>query len=327
MKLFIKTVAALIIFIMFSCGPSVVLTVDRPAEINLSDYKTIAIGDFVSERGNRSLYSLNIEEALTHRLFETGAFEIVDRQNIDRLMEEHSLSLSGLVDESSALEIGKLMGSAVLIFGRITENEYVEQTTKSDEKVDMDGNKYHIYQRNGKYSLRINIRLVDVTTGKILATRPFEADKTARRYGKDEPAPEIDENKLFRECVDDIGIEFARMVAPYEEEVIVRFESDRDLPELDAALTSIKIDDWDHAINTLRKATMKPEINDKTRAKAYYNYGLVIMYDGQYENAIEAFRKAMQLRSGRNRYQQAIIKARKEKQKREELEKQIGINE
>ncbi len=322
---FIKTLAVVFIFLFISCSPSIVLTVRRPAEVNLGGHKTIAIGDFVDQRGSRTLYSINIEEALNYRLFQTGAFEIVERRNINKLLEEHNLSLSGLVDETSTLEIGKLLGSAVLIFGRISQNEYVEETSRSDEQEDFDGNKYHIYYRSGRYSLGVNIRLVDVNTGRILFTKTFEADRRARTSAKDEAAPPIDRNKLFRDCVDDISLQFARMIAPYDERVRVAFERDRDLPELDIAIAQIRVGDWDDAINTLRSATLKTGIDDNTRAKALYNYGLIIMYDGQFDEAIDAFRRAMQLVPRNRRYQDAIIMARKEKEKAEELQRQLGV--
>ncbi len=326
MNIFSRTIAFIVIFMITGCSPSIVLTVQRPAEVNLSEYKTIAIGDFVGERGTRTLYSINIEEALTYQLFKTGAFDIVERRKINRLLEEHNLSLSGLVDETSTVEIGKLLGSTVLIFGRISKNEYKEETSRSDEQEDFEGNKYHVYYRSGSYSLGVNIRLVDVNTGKILFTKTFEASRRARTSAKDKAAPVIDMNKLFRECVDDIGSQFARMIAPYDERVRVRFEKDRDLPELDLAISQIRVGDWHDAINTLRSATTKTGIDDNIRAKALYNYGLIIMYDGQFDEAIDAFRMAMQMVPGRKVYQDAIIMARKEKEKAEELQRQLRVD-
>ncbi len=325
MALFIRTITCAITLLLLGCSPSVMLTVQRPAEVNLSEYKTIAFGDFTNEKNMRTLYSINIEESLTNHIFKTGAFEIVERRNLNRLLEEHSLSLSGLVDESSSVEVGKLLSSAVLAFGRIYKNEYTEETSKSDEQVDSEGKKYHIYYRSGNYSLGINIRLVDVTTGRILFTKDFESTSRRRTSAKDKDAPAINRNQLLSECVDDISSQFVKMIAPYDETVRVRFEKDRNLPDLDLAIAQIRVGDWNDAVNTLRSATMKPEIDDDTRAKAYYNYGLVILYYGKYDGATEAFRRAMQLNPGRKRYQEAIIKARSEKEKAEELQRQLSV--
>ena len=313
-----------IILLMAACSPSIHLNVKRPAKVNLSEYKTIAVGDFTGERNRRSLYSVSIEEAITYQLFRTGAFDIVERRNLDLLLEEHNLSLSGLVDDGSTVEIGQLLGSAVLVFGRIAENDYQEETSRSDQQEDTDGNKYYVNYRSGRYNLAINIRIVDVSTGRILFTQTFKSSKTTRTQAKDEAAPRIDRNKLFNECVNEISAQFAKKIAPYEERVRVSFEKDRNLPELDLAIAQIRVDDWDDAIHTLRSATMKPEIDDDTRAKAFYNYGLVIMYYGKYDEAVEAFRRAMQLNPGRNKYQDAIIRARAEKEKAEELQRQLG---
>jgi hypothetical protein len=52
--------------------------------------------------------------ALIADLSATGEVEILDRANVERILKEQKFSNSGLVDEKSAVELGRLLGSPVL---------------------------------------------------------------------------------------------------------------------------------------------------------------------------------------------------------------------
>ncbi|MFW5758667.1 MAG: CsgG/HfaB family protein, partial [Bacteroidota bacterium] len=281
------------------------------------------VGEFVSAGEKKSLQAKNLEEIITTRLVEAETFQVVDRQNINSILREHNLSLSGMVDSNSAVEVGKLLGANVLILGNINEDIYTEEIVET-EKTDEEGDRsYIVKDRKGKYKLQTNIRLVEVSTGKILAARDFSSVKTAKTSARNENPPAIDRRPMYRQASQDIASQLIRMIAPYEENVRVSFEKDKQLPELDVAIAQIKIGDWDDAIRTLQMAAMKNDLDDKTKAKAFYNYGLVNLYDGQYENAIESFRRAMQLNPKKKTYQQAVIRARNEQANAEKLKEQM----
>ncbi|MFP4288618.1 MAG: CsgG/HfaB family protein [Bacteroidota bacterium] len=313
-----------VILLFAACNPSVYLTVQRPAEINLSGNKTIGVGEFISPGGRRSLQSNNLEEIITTRLVDVETFQVVDRQNINSLLREHNLSLSGMVDGDNAVEVGKLLGTNVLIFGNIHEDSYSEEITETEKTDEEGGRTYIVKERKGKYTLKTNIRLVEVSTGKILAARDFSSVKTAKTSARNEDPPAIDRRSIYRQASQDVASQLVRMIAPYKENVKVSFEKDKQLHELDVAIAQIKIGDWDDAIRTLQMAAMKNDLDDKTKAKAFYNYGLVILYDGQYENAIESFRRAMQLNPKKKTYQQAVIRARNEQANAEKLKEQMN---
>jgi hypothetical protein len=42
---------------------------------------------------------------------------IVDRENMDRILEEQRLSLSGVVDQETAVRVGNLMGAQAVLMG------------------------------------------------------------------------------------------------------------------------------------------------------------------------------------------------------------------
>ena len=49
-----------------------------------------------------------------------GKVKVVDRQNIAQIMDEQKFQLSGVTDESTAVEIGKLAGADIIVIGSMS---------------------------------------------------------------------------------------------------------------------------------------------------------------------------------------------------------------
>ena len=153
----IVMLAIIAVFLLFGCASSsVLMTVTRPAEVNLKEYDKIALGDIVDSSGRTTKHSQDTAEFLTTALFESKRFEVLDRQNIGRILSEHQLSYTGIVDEDSAAELGKIIGAGVLVFGRIQVDKYDEKTTKDDPYKDKEGKWHQIHTREGVYNLDLN---------------------------------------------------------------------------------------------------------------------------------------------------------------------------
>lgn len=104
----------------------------------------LAIFSFNSnERLAKQRMGFAVAELLTHKFTSLGAFVVVERAALHRVMEEQKLHLTGAIDPKTAVEIGKLLGAKVLLLGSV-------------EKL------------GGSYQL--NARLVDVEAGEVLVT-------------------------------------------------------------------------------------------------------------------------------------------------------------
>ena len=57
-------------------------------------------------------------DSITHYFFKSGEFEIVEREAIDRILKEQKLSLTGLIEETQAARLGRILGVDVIIMGR-----------------------------------------------------------------------------------------------------------------------------------------------------------------------------------------------------------------
>lgn len=87
----------------------------KPVEISTI---TVAIIDFSSKAPGNPELGGQIGDILTARLSIYDQFTLIERQKLDKILKEHEMSLTGLVDTSSAVKIGNMLGARIMIFGR-----------------------------------------------------------------------------------------------------------------------------------------------------------------------------------------------------------------
>ena len=111
----------------------------------------IAIMEFVNMQGKVSNMGKYISEELTTRLYLTGKFEVIERQLLDKIIEEQKISLSGMIDESSAVELGRVLGVDAIASGTITDLGT---------------------------SVKVNARLISAESGKLFSVASVEIPKS-----------------------------------------------------------------------------------------------------------------------------------------------------
>ncbi len=62
-------------------------------------------------------------DAVSHQFVKSGKIDVVEREALDKLINEEKLSLSGLIDETKAAAIGKKLGVDAIILGRGTAEQ------------------------------------------------------------------------------------------------------------------------------------------------------------------------------------------------------------
>jgi len=310
--------------ILSSCGTTAMyMKVKRPAEINLKGYQKVAIGDIVGQRNRVTRHSRDISDELTTTLFKSGYFEVLDREHLAKILEEQGLAQTGLIDESSAVQIGNIIGAGVFVFGRIQNDKYEEKTSKGDKKTDKKGKTTQKFYHDGEFNLSVNVKLIDIQTAKILAVKTLSTRKTQRKTATNKPAPQVDPDMLYRQCLNDISVQFQKLVSPHDASVRADFETDGDLPEVDQAIAMFRIGEWDDGINILQNATEKTGLEKEVRAKTFYNLGLAQTYSGDFQNALANLKKALLLDPESSRYQGAFRNVKSEQEKAERLKEQL----
>lgn len=76
---------------------------------------TIAVVEFSDLRGNVTDFGRFLAEELITLLYQTKKFKVIERQLLNKVIGEQKLRLEGLVDPSSAKQLGKLLGVDAIV--------------------------------------------------------------------------------------------------------------------------------------------------------------------------------------------------------------------
>jgi TolB-like protein len=112
--------------------------------------RTIAVVEFSDLKGNVTNFGRFLSEELITRLYQTKKFKVIERQQLNRIIAEQKLSLTGIVDPASAQKLGRVLGVDSIVFGSISD------LVKT---------------------LRVNARLISAETGEVFAAASIEINK------------------------------------------------------------------------------------------------------------------------------------------------------
>lgn len=91
---------------------------------SLSNKPRLAILPYANKAAVSDCLSLKdasiVSEFLMEQLLDSGRFKIVERAAMREIVNEHSFNMSGLVDTSTAVSLGRLAGAQYLVAGSVT---------------------------------------------------------------------------------------------------------------------------------------------------------------------------------------------------------------
>lgn len=321
-----------LIFLM-GCKVKFQTEVMRPAEVNLSKYKKIAIGEIKSESNTDKRYGdqgENISQELTQALFQSNRFEILDRQNLKKILDEHKLATADFTDQNSAVELGKILGPSALIFGRMADAHFNDTVDKYSFD-DANGRRHTRYTRNGQATMQAYFQVTDLSTGKVIATKNLDKTSGASVSDTDRMPPEIDPAPHYTRCRDMIVDDFMKVIVPWKESVVVALMKYGKIPEVEQGINYAKIGDWEKAkdyFNTaLQKAEGDPKITKNTSkmSKLYYNYGIALAYLSDFEESVKNLEKAYSL-DGNTTCKNALFEVKRRNEEYKKLIEQEAVN-
>lgn len=112
---------------------------------------TVFINDHSDFNGVISYFGKYLAVKISNRLTKNKNFTVVDRNSIELILKEQKFQYSGAVDEKTAVELGKMVGASVIVFGTITE---------FTNKVSIDS------------------KILSVKTAKVIGTTDYSINKT-----------------------------------------------------------------------------------------------------------------------------------------------------
>lgn len=129
----------------------------------------------VSRFDNKTAYSAatigdGMADQLTDALMQSGKFIVMERQNIKDVIKEEDFANSGRVAKAKSAETGKLVAAQILVQGTITE--FDNNSSGSQSGVGVAG--FRIGNKKDEAHIGLIIRLIDTTTGEVLASQRVE---------------------------------------------------------------------------------------------------------------------------------------------------------
>lgn len=115
-----------------------------------------------------------LQDMLIAELAATESFSILERKELDSVISELKLGESGLVDQRTKRELGKLKGAKYLIAGTVSSFE--QNTSGSDAGVSFMG--FNVGGKKESAYIAVDVKLIDVETGEIVESKTIEANSS-----------------------------------------------------------------------------------------------------------------------------------------------------
>ncbi|MBN2011006.1 hypothetical protein JW960_16785 [candidate division KSB1 bacterium] len=131
--------------------------------------RRIAVVDFqnTTSHGDEQFGSA-VADRLISLLMRSGRFTIIERQQIETIMQEQALGQSGTMTDETAPMVGKLLGVQAIVLGTIieAEQETGAHNIKNDEKDDK--NDWALALKATVGHVKIAYRMIDTATGEVI---------------------------------------------------------------------------------------------------------------------------------------------------------------
>lgn len=162
-----------------------------------------------------------IAEMMVTALADTKKYTLIEREKLEKVLDEQKLGASGAVTAQTAAKIGRLLGAQYIITGSVTEFGV------KDSKIGVGGlEKVLPFGGGAKVSkntarVAIDVRAIDTTSAQIVAAAKGEGSKSSAEFKGDlSIAPSFDFGKegfdetiigkAARKAVDDVAAELSK---------------------------------------------------------------------------------------------------------------------
>lgn len=275
----------------------------RKPAFDVSQYSVIAVGDITGPTGQPTPSSMNLTDDVTTRLVNDKSHEVMDHNALKQLYTSKSAGMVNVVNENIITALAKKTQSAILLTGRI-QSDKVNQSLKTNTNSSSPTcPTLSWYESFGDFS--VQIKAFDVKTAKLVYAEVIKIPMTHSTQKTCERAGRMDEEQIQREAAEAAAVRIAHMLLPYEENLRVALQK----PPLSGAFKDLKNvaaffnnGSHDQALQMLAKHTTDPEVKEKMKPFAFYNYGLALYVDGQFAKAKEQFLQAFQLNPTESAY-------------------------
>lgn len=152
------------------------------------DYSTTTNPEVYMMYGSAANLSKDMSDLLVNRLQQLGTYELVERQQITKIMQEQNFGASGRVDDSTAAEFGRLLGVQGLVHGSIKTISF--KPPKRSKLIDglkgkvigaAAGTAVNIPLKDASATVAITFRIINTATGAIVLTGDYVGEASDKK--------------------------------------------------------------------------------------------------------------------------------------------------
>ena len=172
------------------CAALVLVVASVAFAADKSTKPRLAVLEFKNKADNQWWYSNGgaaAQDVFVTELVKSGKFRVVEREQLEALMREKNLTLSGDVDPSTAVRIGKLLGVNYLLAGAVTEYG----------NTSVGGGGFGVGASKKKFVAAMNARLIDTSTGEILWADEAREEEASIKVSVFGVGGGVDDERMF----------------------------------------------------------------------------------------------------------------------------------
>jgi hypothetical protein len=298
----------------FFGGPKIKLDVLMPSEINLSSINRVAILPIKFDQNDRIFNKI---ASTVHAVGE--GMTLIEREQLDRILQEQNLGASELVDFETIPDIGAIQGVDALIYGTATvfsiEDQSYKTTVKWQESYkDQEGKKKkrekkdeaQATKREGQ--LNLTVKIVRVSTGAILGQKEFVATVSQthidhEKSGKNKALPS--KQTISEHLISTMMADLSKYMFPFRVHREIELDKKCGTDECKEAMEMLKMEMYDMADEILTdflevarsrtKIRKKKKNKDEGLAAILYNLGVAKEAQNDRVAAKELYKEAIKV--------------------------------
>ena len=298
-KIILLLLSVAVMFLVTGCAQKVRIRALEPAEIDrAANTKKVAVTYFNHDRVG---LSSKIEAKLAKvRIDGKNYFTMISRNDFNKIIKEQKVQNSGLIDPSTAVNIGSLIGADAIISGNVgrataQDSRFYETRVRCANKKCDKFDYYDVRCTKRVVGLSAELRMVDVSQGDIIyadTMNPSSVYKHCLDDSRPLPSREIAAQRLAQT----IANNFSYRLTPHYRTFEVSLLEDPDLDYndrqeklLSVSLEYIKQGRYDKAERFL------VDLIDSTAEKSFvpfYNLGVIKEAEGKYAEAKDYYEHA-----------------------------------
>lgn len=123
-----------------------------------------------------------LADMMVTALIKTKVYDILEREQLQKILSEQKFGMSGLVDPSTAVQIGKMLGIKKIIIGKITQMGITQSEA--------------IFIKLATAKVSIDVRIIDVETGIVENAETATGEETLTRISGENLATLLQKEQL-----------------------------------------------------------------------------------------------------------------------------------